>query len=1003
MKLFIIYTLVGGETGMSPTKKAPLTLHYNSEQKLLSGVGPGIGYEFIKAYFPQAQRVIRIASAYFTLTGYKLGRQSLAPDVQFKVLVGREEGKHVQTAVIEEILEDLGQCETDIWETVFDLVERMKRGQFAIRDAREMQTKFHCKFYICDDMLMWHGSANYTGSGLQTNAEQVSLSRDTDQIQQFTEWYDEVAQDARDLLAELIAKLEEWLKLASPFDIYLKTLLLLNNLPDLATRPEAHPPVYYQKGVIARALRQAEDYGGAFIVAATGLGKTIIGAEIAWRLHRAGKANNVILIAPDGVRENWEDEFDGRRIPLKFFNIGVLFRQGTRHSHHKATKLDKQLRQADHQTVIIIDEAHFYRNQLLSEKSKGRKSRVYQRLEPLVNSGAKIFLLTATAYGTNYQNLDSLLYLLPHRSPNLLDSQNPWRAKDAEEFARLPVVTVLGLPHVLKMARDQGHIENNRTFIQFANERRYLPKTLRLHSVRYELSAQPELQAAFDSQCFEQAYKFRQHWYDDETRTVQLGLIDTVYNASLIGWLSSPISIVNSIKQNLATPSDQEGVEIDNSNEAGSETDPLQLNFWGRPTFRRKARSSHRRSPSVDEMGRQYGTPMHLSLLERSEILQPLLEILSTTNYATDDKFQKLKTIIENRCLGDRSKVIVFVGRLLTALYLTGALAETLGDQLRIGSTVELSEVGPRLKASPYRSEILKQFSPRSHNYDPVEREYDVLICTDANGVGVNLQDADTLINYDPPEGADVLFQRAGRVLRMKVNPDRMVHFYTLVPSILEETQNRSRVQAVIREIFNRITRRHDKSQQILGSRIISPEEYTDINLDSNIDVEQLTRDSQLLKDIGGLGAEAMMSHTATLECFRQRAEGLPPYLLSARHYHQDRRRVFVLIEHQARYHPVMWNFSTQEIEKLDDLSILDLIQCSANEPRAFVKPADIEHLANEVAQAWCARNKVPLDQAQKICALYLIPKDDDGHLKTLFDDSLPSNDKAGSRKNRKP
>ncbi|WP_366145953.1 MULTISPECIES: C-terminal helicase domain-containing protein [unclassified Nostoc] len=56
--------------------------------------------------------------------------------------------------------------------------------------------------------------------------------------------------------------------------------------------------------------------------------------------------------------------------------------------------------------------------------------------------------------------------------------------------------------------------------------------------------------------------------------------------------------------------------------------------------------------------------------------------------------------------------------------------------------------------------------SPRSHNYK-ANREYDVLICTDADGLGVNLQDADTVVNYDPPEGADELFQRAGRVLRM--------------------------------------------------------------------------------------------------------------------------------------------------------------------------------------------------------------------------------------------
>ncbi len=212
-----------------------------------------------------------VGGCQFTLRGYKLGREYVAPEVQFHILVGKEEGRNVHAAVIDEIVADLGQCETDLWETVFELVERMKSGRFIIRDARELSVPFHCKFYICDSRLIWHGSSNYSFKGLSLSAEQVSMSRDPRQICMFTNWYDDVAQNARDLLAELIKKLEDWLNLATPFDVYLKALFILNNLVDSPVSMGAYTPIYYQKGVIARALRQANEYGGALIVAATAI------------------------------------------------------------------------------------------------------------------------------------------------------------------------------------------------------------------------------------------------------------------------------------------------------------------------------------------------------------------------------------------------------------------------------------------------------------------------------------------------------------------------------------------------------------------------------------------------------------------------------------------------------------------------------------------------------------------------------------------------------------
>jgi superfamily II DNA or RNA helicase len=978
---------------MAPRTKVTLTLQRDAVGKPISGVGPGVGREFTKSYFPEAQHVVRIASAYFTLTGYKQGRKHISSNVQFQVLVGREEGQNVKATVIDEILRDLGQCSTDLWSTVYDLVERMKAGLFIIRDAREMETPFHCKFYICDAQIMWHGSANYTGSGLNKNAEQVSVSRDEEQITQFTRWYDEVSLGARDLMSELIAKLEAWLNLAKPFDIYLKTLLLLNSLPDYTSRDGADLPVYYQKGVIARGIRQANAFGGALIVVATGLGKTVIGSEIVWRLQLEHKVKRIILIAPNTVRENWEQQLESRDVYAKFFNIDVLFRQTSTKSHHQVTKIDALLRQADHETAIIIDEAHYYRNQLLSEKSKGRKSLVYQRLLPTVNQGAKIFLLTATAYGTNFQNLNSLLHLLPHRRPNLIDEANAWTANSADEFATLPVVTTLGLPHVLKMARDRGDVDSEgRTYVQFTNERRYLPKTLKLHSVRYDLFLQAELQEAFDHHYFDQAAKFPQPWFNDETMSLQNSIIDIVYNSSLLSWLSSPIAMADSIEQNIATPSKHESSNTSNNVEMHSNIDMhvQQLDLWNTLSEDQDQHNDYNDAPQAAD--RRYETLMLVRLIDRQRILGP---ILSQIKFGVEDgKLLKLLEVVKERYINNKSKIIIFVCRHLTALYLASKLEENFNKQIRVGSTVELVEINPRLKAGPYRSEVLKRFSPRSHNFN-ADQEYDVLICTDADGVGVNLQDADTIINYDPPDGADVLFQRAGRVLRMTSDSQRVVHFYTLVPSSVDDIKNSSRASNDIREIFNRVTNRHYKSKRILGSDVLSAEISTEISLDINLDVEQLTRDSNFLDDIGGLESTSVASHAAILEKHQEHAKQLPDYLLSARTYKQQKHRLFVLLQHEAIYHPVLFNLSTKRFEAKSELDILDIIACSESEAQAMVNPAYVERIVNRTAQIWCEHKDIPIDQVNKICALYLVPVQEEETIATILRDLRTDEDEV--------
>jgi hypothetical protein len=323
--------------------------------------------------------------------------------------------------------------------------------------------------------------------------------------------------------------------------------------------------------------------------------------------------------------------------------------------------------------------------------------------------------------------------------------------------------------------------------------------------------------------------------------------------------------------------------------------------------------------------------------------------------------------------LNESAKVIVFVEMYPTALYLEAKLGRIFRDRLRVACTVRKGKDGPRLKQPQERARILRQFSPRSHGYPPQD-EYDVLICTDADGVGVNLQDADTVVNYDMPRGADVLVQRLGRIIRPTADPDRLPRIYTFVPSCVDGVDTSSEVQSRIRERYDRLVRRHEKSSEILGAGVLVHGESEGISLEGNVKIEELLRHFDVPSDTEG--EVSLATHLAVLEQYRTRAESLCHTLHSARYSLIPEPRVFVLIKHAGRHHLVVFDPVQDRVESGDELAVLNLIRCEVGEERTGVAVRDILRAADRAVQVWCTPGGVDLTNAERVCALYLQPAD---------------------------
>lgn len=942
------------------------------------GLGPGTAYQLLKAYFPIAEEKIRIASAYFTTSGYKKARKFIADHVKLWILVGKEDGRNVVQTVIEDIAEDNSRAEEDLWEAINDLVAKLRSGDLQIVDARAMQVPFHCKFYIVDDKALLHGSSNFSTRGLLQSIEQVGATTAMDEITEFTAGFEYYYRTATPLTDSLIALLEDYLNLKRPFDIYLKTLLILNKLPEHEMRETGYRPVYYQRAVVARMLRQIENWRSSILIAATGLGKTVMGSEVAFQLKVAGQIKRVILLSPAGnVQAEWCRELEARDIPYVPFTNTIAFKKKSlKGDQNQVARLDQQLAQADQDTLLIIDEAHLYRNQLFVKNRKGYDSRVIERISKLVNEKkARIILLTATPYSTSMANLNSLLALLPRMGKkDLWGEHQRHKIEKISEFVHLPMCSVIGLPHVIKLAQNRGDIgEDGRIYIQYLDRRRYMPKTIQLRTVTYELPTDNDFITAWNAGCFDQRTRARQ-WVPDDGATGENDLvsasIDYIRNSTIEAWLSSPVALKIAVNKNLLTP----------------DPDAINQLLWNEDISPKKEKSQ---SQSLDGLLKDeaspYKTYLKLSLQERQKYLSPLKDGLESFNddFSNDAKLMALRNIIRERCR-DGNKALIFTTLHATATYLHRALSN-LFPHLRINATVD----GKALKPIKERQRMQKSFAPKANRADIDEDEVlDILIVTDADGVGVNLQDSDTVISYDLPREADKMIQRVGRVLRPTDDKDRQVHLYVLYPKAGIPDPDMKSVMNKVMNRFNRVARRHDSAQQILSSPVMSalptkkPEDAEQvIHLDSDVDVDALLASSgDILAQLSDeVETSRAIQHQAVLEDarYKERAKNLNDNISSARYYPGSDTLVYALVFDGSakRYIPILFSKSAKDFVEKEETDLLDLLECDDAISPALIKANEVEKVVNYVIRKWCRTHDKEIGSMRKVCSMVLTPK----------------------------
>lgn len=358
-----------------------------------------------------------IATGYFDIGGLLAIDQKWQHLEKIRIILGDEVTKNTKAALdaaIERFVQgirasvDEEQKTNDFLIGVPAIIEALVARKIECRVYQK--GKFHAKAYILADKALV-GSSNFTRAGLTKNIElNIKVSEDVEQLQA---WYNARWEESVDITEAVLKVIEGNVKPYSPYDVYLRSMYeYFKSSEKTMTEWELNDSkVYpmlsqYQKDGYNNMVAISDRYSGAFLCDGVGLGKTFVGMMLIERFVKKERKNVVLLVPASARKSVWEvtikklmpEILDGF-FSFKIYNHTDLTRE---------TMEEKMAQVASQAEVVIIDEAHHFRN---------RSSDRYKKLYEMMGIGPKkqMFMLTATPINNSFLDLQHLIELFTQR------------------------------------------------------------------------------------------------------------------------------------------------------------------------------------------------------------------------------------------------------------------------------------------------------------------------------------------------------------------------------------------------------------------------------------------------------------------------------------------------------------------------------------------------------------------------------------------------------------
>ena len=565
----------------------------------------------------------------------------------------------------------------------------------------------------------------------------------------------------------------------------------------------------FQKEAVLYAIQKINKYNGCIIAHSVGLGKTF--EALAVIKYFSDRQDNILVLTPAKLYNNWDTfrDNDYSDNPLADDNIRYKVLCHTDLSRYSGTSRSGfDLERFDWRRfdLIVIDESHNFRNRTEKEDGETRYQRLLETVVKKKNR-TKVLLLSATPVNNSLSDLKNQISLITADRDDFYEKDgiesisatlrkasivfNNWEkeGRKAKEklYDSLPK-DFFDLLELLTISRSRKHITNYYNSSDIGSFPIKLPVSTynpdidsdgKLLIFRDTLTTLEDLLLAAYTPMRYIKPQYRQ-MYIEKYQTIHKGRViftqegreNTTKILQMFNLFKRLESSVFAFEQTLSKQNDRidRYIELLTSN-ADTVTDEEYLD-------EEETTLDYKLDIKIAHLDKErYLEDLHFDKAIIEKLRGEAQEILSG---GRDEKLSQLREIVTEKLnttptnTGNR-KILIFSAFADTANYLYDSIADML---LKAGYyTAMVSGSGkPRTNArimvgkrqSIDFNKVLTHFSPMSKQADiPESEQITVLIGTDCISEGQNLQDCDTVINYDIQWNPVTLIQRFGRIDRI--------------------------------------------------------------------------------------------------------------------------------------------------------------------------------------------------------------------------------------------
>ena len=715
------------------------------------------------------------ASGFFNIGGYALVREKLNGISRFRFLLGREPSLHglpgktgrptrlidIDTDSI--LQQDLAaeNLSADNKTIVEKLVDFLSQDDVQIR--LYTRSFFHGKAYIFDDTVIV-GSSNFTRAGLTKNSELNAVQKSTIIAKAYREWFDRFwnqAEDYKEKLIDLLRKSKHGDYPWEPYWVYIKALYeyfkdeLDSEGVNLFTSSKVELTEFQEEGHV-KAIKIIKKYGGVMICDSVGLGKTYIGKKILEH-YAYYQRQRAMVICPAQLRDLWRSEL---------YNANI---QADVRSQEELGQQDCPIERYKDVEVVLVDESHNFRNTVIAR---------YKNLERILGSGPrkKLILMTATPINNNLLDLYHQVNLISRGDDYHFREAGIGNLKTYFINAEKGLSNLFNLLEEVVIRRTRHYVKENYPEATINGKRIKFPERT-LHTVRYDLESVYdniyEEIVALIKQLHLAPYNLEQYKRDKSKKDQE----DDLRNQALIGLIKTLF-----LKR---LESSTHAFRISINRQLGFQKEFLVQVVRGRLldsaeyrkilAFEEEEPQTLERIiselPSIDPA--DYNIERIKADIDNDVALLNRIHVAVEPIKAEDD--DKLQHLIAHLTSGlADKKVLIFSYFKDTARYIYKYIRENENIAAAINRTTRIIDSDVPIGQ---RKDLIERFAPRANlreEWAGTEREIDVLISTDVLSEGQNLQDADTIINYDLHWNPTRMIQRAGRIDRLGTPFDRL-------------------------------------------------------------------------------------------------------------------------------------------------------------------------------------------------------------------------------------